>query len=276
MATITTQLLFNQHFSTMATTATRTPKELRGTTNLQTANLPGLIHRMFSLLSRLRQKYNAPRNLRLNQARCAFYKLPDELHLIIAGHLSVADMLSYAHCSQITAFLTSQLQHPRLDKAAFAARLRMDNDVRATVFCGTRGHDVAWCSYHSTLHRIKAGLFAPGQLLRTVSNAERVRVGARGRFRACEHKNYSLEELEHETRFARPNCLCDQHIDTEECVSGPEVKMVWEHSQYVAVFTTTYVVCRVPFHRAVSANRFRTALNQLAAHICPHRGPPAT
>lgn len=221
--------------------------------------------RTFAFLSRAQQRYRAPRNFRSNQAHCTFYKLPGELHLQIAVHLSTADLLSYAHCSHRTLFLVSQLQPPRSAKADFAIRLRRDREIRTFDLRGIGG-EVAWCSHHSTMHPLI--LFKPTQLTRSVSNADRTCVGVNGRFRVCEHRSYSPEELKWATFGSR--LLCDQHVDPSEGIVGPRVHASIEEC-YFAVFTNSHVVLQVPFHNSISVYDFNTALVRIDAHICPHK-----
>lgn len=67
---------------------------------------PSHYHRLLKFLADSRQHIKAWRNLRSNQANCALYRLPDELHIEIAQYLSAPDLLHLAHSSRRSTFLT--------------------------------------------------------------------------------------------------------------------------------------------------------------------------
>ncbi|KAF3051875.1 hypothetical protein E8E11_010882 [Didymella keratinophila] len=160
--------------------------------------------RYHHLIANVKQLITASRNLR----RSALYQLPDELHMIIASHLSTADLLSYSKSSRGTAFL---------------------------------------------MHYLKA---------------------IRLRFRICEHRSYSPEGLERAV-WSRPQsplraALCPLHQHIVAGILGPELNMVWEQGTFVALFTFTKLLCQLPRDPAMWASSIQEALEQQAAHICPH------
>ncbi|KAH6629640.1 hypothetical protein C7974DRAFT_376455 [Boeremia exigua] len=229
---------------------------------------PSLIR---SFVSRLQQKHRAPKNARLNQKHCVFYQLPAELHMCIASHLSGADLLSYAQCSRKTPFLTFQLQPPRSVKADFAARLRRDRDLQMLSLRGDDTQKFAWCSDHLVLHHV--GLFAPSQLLDSVSNDTRVCVCARARFRVCEHRSCSLKELVSVPSDILSQ-LCDKHADAEEGIIGPCLTVTLRGlsvpGRMKAMLTVSHIICRIPYYEAIETTVARMHLVQLKVHICPH------
>ncbi|KAJ4989650.1 hypothetical protein SVAN01_04867 [Stagonosporopsis vannaccii] len=233
--------------------------------SIPTSPPPTLYHRVISFIRDRRQSYCAPRNARLNQTQCVFYRLPAELHASIARYLLGADLLSYAQCSQKTTWLVHHFQPPRSVKAAFAARLRRDHDIRRLTRSGFNVQTVAWCSSHLKLHHV--ALFAKSQLSDSISNDERVCVGVKGRFRGCEHQSFSIAELRREMLDPLPH-LCNKHVDVDEGISGPHIVKWWLTSG--PVFASTRLIQRLPFWEKMDALAVQSILIQLRVHICPH------
>jgi hypothetical protein len=64
--------------------------------------------------------------------------------------------------------------------------------------------------------------------------------------------------------------LCDRHTDNEDGCMGPHGYTERKGNNSSAIITTSYVVLRMPFRRAIKSRRVEMDLKLRSEHICPH------